>query len=148
MKKIITHNEKETLAFANKLSKILNGGDILCLYGNLGAGKSVLARGIAKALSIKGSIQSPTFVLMKVYKIKKHKSIKQLCHIDAYRLSDGTELEDIGIQEYFNDKNTLTIIEWPENIKVLLKKYKKQVKKIQINMDLNDESVRQFIISK
>ncbi|OGF25464.1 tRNA (adenosine(37)-N6)-threonylcarbamoyltransferase complex ATPase subunit type 1 TsaE [Candidatus Falkowbacteria bacterium RIFOXYB2_FULL_34_18] len=118
-KKIITKSEKETFDFSKKYAKNLRGGEIIGLLGNLGAGKTVFTKGLARGLGITHNISSPTFVIMKVYPVKI-KSIKRLCHIDAYRLTGENDLAAIGAQEYFGDKNTITIIEWPEKIKKIL----------------------------
>jgi tRNA threonylcarbamoyladenosine biosynthesis protein TsaE len=93
------------------------------LSGDLGAGKTVFNRGFAAGLGIKRNINSPTFVLMKVYPVKKHPTIKHFCHIDAYRLKSARDLEAIGAQDYIGKKDSICFIEWPEKIiKVLPKK--------------------------
>ncbi len=110
--KIISKSEKETLKIAQALTAKLQGGEVLCLMGDLGSGKTVFTKGVAKALKIKQTITSPTFVLMKVYE-----GTKQLVHIDAYRLRSGDELEAIGATDYFHDPKTITVIEWAERVK-------------------------------
>lgn len=118
MQAIITNSEKETLALAREFAKTLKGGEIIGLIGDLGAGKTIFAKGLAAGLGVKNTVTSPTFVLMKIYKIKRTTSkIKQLVHIDAYRLQPPTEAADIGLTDYFNKKNIL-LIEWPQNIKI------------------------------
>jgi tRNA threonylcarbamoyladenosine biosynthesis protein TsaE len=125
MKKIITNSEKETLEFAKTLAQKAKGGEVYALSGNLGAGKTVFVRGFAAGLGIKRNVNSPTFVLMKIYPVKKHPTIKYLCHIDAYRLRSARDLEAIGALDYFGKKDTICFIEWPENIKNILPvKYK------------------------
>lgn len=116
MKKI-TKSEKETSAFADDFAKKLKGGEVLCLIGDLGAGKTAFTKGLAKGLGVKNIITSPTFVLMKVYGTEKNKKIKTLSHIDAYRLESGQSLEEIGATEYFEDKNAVTVIEWADRVK-------------------------------
>ena len=131
MKKIITNNEKETFKFAEDYAKKLKGGEIIGLIGDLGAGKTVFTKGLAKGLGIKETITSPTFVIMKIYKVKNKKlsslakssaniRVNCLAHIDAYRINTAEDLEAIGALEYFKNKNTVTVIEWPENIKKIL----------------------------
>lgn len=133
MIKIITNSEKETFEFAKKYSSKLNGGEIIGLIGNLGAGKTIFTKGLASGLKIKNTITSPTFILMKVYEIenqkilsktKQHltKKIKTFIHIDAYRLEKIKDLKTIGAEEYFNKTDTITIIEWANNIKEKLPK--------------------------
>jgi len=118
--KIITNSEKETFDLAKFLAQKAKGGEVYALSGNLGAGKTVFARGFAAGLGIKRNVNSPTFVLMKVYPVKKHKIIKEVCHIDAYRLKTEKDLEAIGALEYFNRKDAVCLIEWPERIKKIL----------------------------
>lgn len=127
MKKIITNSEKETFVFAKSLAKKAKGGEVYSLSGNLGAGKTVFVRGFAAGLGIKRNVNSPTFVLMKIYPVKKHKTIKHLCHIDAYRLRSARDLEAIGALDYFEKKDAVCFIEWPENVKKILPR---KVKKI------------------
>jgi tRNA threonylcarbamoyladenosine biosynthesis protein TsaE len=116
--KIITKNQVETQALAKKLLAKLSGGMVLGLEGNLGAGKTTFTQGLAKALGIKANVTSPTFVLLKIYPAK-HKTIKQLVHIDAYRLTSGTDLEAVGWQDYLN-KDSLVVVEWADKVKAAL----------------------------
>lgn len=120
-----TKSQSETELFGKKLSAKLNGGNILLLFGELGAGKTSLVKGVAKGLGINREITSPTFTLMNVYEIKNKKSqIKQLVHIDTYRLKDEKELIEIGVEDYLAKPDTVCIIEWPEKISGLLKNKK------------------------
>ena len=123
--KIIIKTEQDTKNFAAKLAKSLKGGEIIALEGDLGAGKTTLTQYLAKALGVKKNITSPTFVLMKIYKveIKKYK-LDRLVHVDCYRLDDPQELFYLGIEEYLNKENTVVIIEWADKIKKYLKKFK------------------------
>jgi tRNA threonylcarbamoyladenosine biosynthesis protein TsaE len=120
--KIITHSEQETFNFAKKLAKKAKGGEVYALSGNLGAGKTVFVRGFGAGLGVKRKVNSPTFVLMKIYPVKKHKTIKQICHIDAYRLRLARDLAAIGALDYFGRLDTACFIEWPENVKNFYKK--------------------------
>ena len=93
MKEIKTTSPEETFSFGEELGKSCHGGEVILLLGNLGAGKTCLTQGIARGLGVRGKVNSPTFNIMKIYKIK----IGTLCHIDAYRLNSGLDLEKIGI---------------------------------------------------
>lgn len=125
--KHLSNSEKETFDFAKKFAKKLKGGEVLGLIGDLGAGKTVFAKGLAAGLGIKQKITSPTFVLMKVYPVNK-KSIKNLVHIDAYRLKSERDLEAIGATEYFSDPSSVVLIEWADRVKKILPKNNKEVK--------------------
>lgn len=133
----ITTNEQETLNLAEKFSRRLTGGEVVLLFGNLGAGKTVFTKGIARGLGIKKNITSPTFVIMKVYPVKNHGSIKKLVHLDCYRLSAFSELSAIGINDYLGRKDAVVVMEWPENvIKKIDKKNKMFEKAIRVSMDI------------
>ena len=111
-----TKSAEETLELGRRLAESFRGGEVLALRGDLGAGKTVLARGIARGLGIKKPITSPTFVLMKVYPVKNHSKIKNLVHVDAYRLEGGASVDSIGLAEYVGRGDTVCLIEWAEKI--------------------------------
>ncbi|MDD4901591.1 MAG: tRNA (adenosine(37)-N6)-threonylcarbamoyltransferase complex ATPase subunit type 1 TsaE [Patescibacteria group bacterium] len=126
--KFITRSEKETIALAKKMAKRARGGEVYALSGDLGAGKTVFARGFAAGLGIKRNINSPTFVLMKIYPVKKNKIIKHLCHIDAYRLKSARDLVAIGAGDYLNHQDSVCLVEWPEKVRGALRKRKTMIK--------------------
>jgi tRNA threonylcarbamoyladenosine biosynthesis protein TsaE len=147
--KFLSTSEKQTFNLAKKFSKNLTGGQVLGLIGNLSAGKTVFAKGLAQGLGIKKNITSPTFILMKVYPVKSFRRsernsaksgvisrgklrIKFLIHLDAYRIKSIEDLISIGANEYFNRPDTITVIEWADKIKKILPKKTKFVK-ISIN---------------
>ncbi len=119
MKKVITTSEKETFDLGKKIAKNFCGGEIIGLVGDLGAGKTIFTKGIAVGLKLKENINSPTFVVMKIYDVK-HKNIKKFVHIDAYRLKSAEELKTIGIDEYLNRDDVVIVIEWADKIKKIL----------------------------
>ena len=124
----ISNNEQETLAIGKKIASTLRGGDIISLVGNLGAGKTVLTRGISEALGVKQGVKSPTFTLMNIYQTAKTSGIKFICHIDAYRLNSAQDLLAIGAMEYFDDPEVLTIVEWGDKAKNILPRRAKIIK--------------------
>ena len=111
---LITYSAEETMNLGQKFVALAKPGSTFCLTGDLGAGKTTLVRGIARALNIKSVVQSPTFNIMKVY----FDGDRPLIHIDAYRLADVNT--DIGLDEYIAYETGITVIEWPEFIKDLL----------------------------
>lgn len=113
--KYTTHNDTETKAVAAELALSLEGGEVITLSGDLGAGKTTFAQGLAEALGVKEVANSPTFAIMKVYQFK-NKNITSLCHIDAYRLEKPEELINIGFDDYQGHPQVITIIEWPEKV--------------------------------
>lgn len=119
--KYISHNIKETRALAKEMVRNLKFGGTIGLIGELGAGKTAFTQGLAKALGVKAAVNSPTFVLMKIYPTK-HKVIKALVHVDAYRLDELANLEELGLIEYLNDPSVLVVVEWAGKIKGILPK--------------------------
>lgn len=129
MKQIILKTENDTQNFAIKLAKSLKGGEIIALEGDLGAGKTTLTQYLAKALGVKAKVTSPTFVLMKIYEISNKKyGLRNLVHVDCYRLDDPQELFYLGLEEYLNKNDSVVIIEWADKIKDYLKNFKKVIK--------------------
>lgn len=117
---IISSSEQKTRLIAKKFARQLKGGEVIGLIGNLGAGKTVFTKGLAAGLGIKKNLTSPTFVLMKIYSTTKHKQIKFLVHLDAYRIKSSRDLTAIGMNEYTNRPDTVTVIEWADKIKKIL----------------------------
>jgi len=104
--------------------------NIIGLIGDLGSGKTAFTKGVGQYFNIK-NITSPTFVVMKVYKVKgksKKVKVKNLVHVDCYRLDDYQSLLDIGLEEYLNDPQSLVLIEWADKIKGSLPKQTKYIK--------------------
>ena len=97
-----------------------NKAKVVALSGDLGAGKTTLTQELAKLLGVKENVVSPTFIIMKIYKISSdslyYSHFKKLIHIDAYRLDSHLELLKIGRQKLQDDKDNLIIIEWPERV--------------------------------
>jgi len=120
-KTYICKNKDETIALGEKLGRLLRSGDIILLYGELGSGKTVFTKGIAKGLEINEPITSPTFTL-----VNEHRGRISLYHFDLYRLDDYTALYDIGYEEYFYDEGVCAI-EWPERLGPLLPKERLEV---------------------
>jgi tRNA threonylcarbamoyladenosine biosynthesis protein TsaE len=114
-----SYSEDQNQYIAKKVLDLLPKGTdkaaVLCLYGELGAGKTSLTQAIAAEVGIAEKVLSPTFVIAKWYtpKIGEYKS---LVHIDAYRIESDIELQAFRFSEILNKNKTLVIIEWPENI--------------------------------
>ncbi len=113
---IILKSLEETEKFGLKLGKFLQKGDILCLNGELGAGKTTMTKSIGIGLGVEEYITSPTFSL-----INQYSGRLPVYHFDVYRLENVDELFDLGFDEYFYG-NGVCIIEWADKIKRMLPK--------------------------
>lgn len=107
-KNMITKSARETEAFAEQYAASLRPGDIVLLHGEMGAGKTVFVKGLAKGLGIGEEITSPTYAYMNDYG-------GVLYHFDCYRLSGGAQAEGLGLTDYFY-AGGICVLEWPENI--------------------------------
>ncbi|MBE5741825.1 MAG: tRNA (adenosine(37)-N6)-threonylcarbamoyltransferase complex ATPase subunit type 1 TsaE [Clostridiales bacterium] len=116
----ITKSFEETIKVAYGYAKTLKNGDVVVLDGDMGAGKTVFAKGVALALGINDEITSPTYAYMNDYDGK-------LYHYDCYRLSSGEDAEALGLTDYFYLKG-ICLIEWAKNIEDVLPKEIKKVK--------------------
>ncbi|XOU94248.1 MAG: tRNA (adenosine(37)-N6)-threonylcarbamoyltransferase complex ATPase subunit type 1 TsaE [Candidatus Kerfeldbacteria bacterium] len=139
---IISKSPTETSNLGLKLAKKASTGDIYSLIGDLGSGKTHFTKGFAKGLGLKTTINSPSFILMKIYKIKD-KKIKYFCHVDAYRLKRPEEIIEIGLEEYLSRGDTIVVIEWADKLKHFLKSYKQKF----INFTFIDKNIRKIKIT-
>ncbi len=110
----ITNSEAETLDVARFIGKSLGAGTVVALTGELGAGKTVFAQGIAESLEVREQITSPTFTL-----INEYRGRLPLFHMDLYRLDSTGEIEDIGIVDYLYGDG-VCVIEWAEKLGELM----------------------------
>lgn len=108
---VTTHSEAETFDWAKAFAEKLPRGSVLALYGTLGAGKTVISRGICQGLGFKGQVNSPTYTIVHEYP----NGALPLYHLDLYRLPEDADLEEIGI-DYYATRNGVTLIEWPERL--------------------------------
>lgn len=138
--KVIIKNLKETKKYAKLFLKMLNGGEVICLNGDLGAGKTTFTKYLAEYMGIKTPVTSPTFTLIQEYQGKKF----NLVHCDMYRIEDESELVEMGLEDILYDlgKDKIVIIEWPEKIPNLLRK----IKTINITIEKGEGDSRYFAI--
>jgi tRNA threonylcarbamoyladenosine biosynthesis protein TsaE len=102
--------EGETEALGRRLAAQLRRGDVIALYGDLGAGKTTLARGILRGLGFEGDVASPTFPIVQPYEGLS----PPLWHVDLYRIEDSAEIEELALDEALEDG--ALVIEWPERL--------------------------------
>lgn len=141
METIIVKDLKQTEKLAKKFAKLLCGGEVILLNGDLGAGKTTFTKYVLKALGVKDNITSPTFTLMHEYKTRKY----NIYHFDMYRLTSGAEATNLGFEEYLYsaDNRNIVFVEWSENIKDILNQ-----RCIEINISLLSDGKRKFEISR
>ena len=118
-----TRDPEATEAMGAALAHLLRPGDVVLLEGELGAGKTALVRGIAAGCGVaKGSVSSPTFVVINIYPSARPTTIDTLIHVDAYRVSDTDELENVGWDHLFDPAtkrprgSRAAVIEWPSRV--------------------------------
>ena len=104
----ISHNVNETENFAYELASKITAPRVICLTGDLGAGKTAFTRGFARYFGIEKGVSSPTFIIM-----HRYEGNEVINHYDLYRLTDFDELLDIGFEEQI--ESGISIIEWPDN---------------------------------
>ena len=131
---------KQLEEFAKVFAKILKPGDIVYLKGDLGTGKTTFVKNVCRALGVKDDIASPTFTIMREYRVKKH----NIYHFDMYRIGSYDELGEFGFEDYiYNNKNDIVFIEWPDILEENV-----DVEHILIEIDRIDEDARKYTISR
>ena len=116
-------NSEETVLIAQDFAKKLKAGDVLCLRGEMGAGKTVFTNGLCRALGVTDYVTSPTFTIVNEYDGADFR----VFHFDMYRIEDEDELLEIGFDEYLSSGG-VCVIEWPQNVESSLPKKRYEVK--------------------
>jgi tRNA threonylcarbamoyladenosine biosynthesis protein TsaE len=141
MKVIISHSEAETEKTAFELAQSLSPGCVLTLNGDLGAGKTVFARGFARGLGVTEAVSSPTYTIAQEYALPGG---KRLYHLDLYRISSAESALAFGVDEFFDDPKAFALVEWPERIgnvipddaiKISIRHLDENRREISINVD-------------
>ncbi|MDD3706096.1 MAG: tRNA (adenosine(37)-N6)-threonylcarbamoyltransferase complex ATPase subunit type 1 TsaE [Clostridiaceae bacterium] len=114
MLKIYTGSPEETVEIGKQLGKLLNSGNIVCLTGDLGAGKTAFTQGIAKGLGVKDYVTSPTYTI-----INEYEGRVPLYHFDVYRLNDVEEMHELGYEEYFFGDGVV-VLEWADSVRDII----------------------------
>ena len=113
---IILDSLEKTKEFGFLLGQLCKGGMVLCLNGDLGAGKTTITKSLAEGLGIKANVTSPTFTIVNEYRGRTN-----LYHIDTYRLNEGIDTLYLGFDEYFYSDG-ITVVEWADKLKILYRK--------------------------
>jgi tRNA threonylcarbamoyladenosine biosynthesis protein TsaE len=114
---IISHSPQQTRNVGYHLGKVLEAGDVVLLFGQIGSGKTWLTQGIAGGLDVSGYVQSPTFTLAVEHSGTSHdgRSVT-LYHLDLYRIDTPGDIDTFGHEEYLDDPDGIVVIEWPERL--------------------------------
>lgn len=134
----VTEGEAETMALAETFAQDLLPGQVLCLRGDLGVGKTVFAKGLCSALGVTEHVSSPTFTLVNEYEGAK----STIYHFDLYRIEDPDELYEVGFEEFVGG-NGIAIIEWPERAEDILPK-----KRLEILLERQGENGRRITVKE
>ena len=118
---VISHSPEQTLRIGAQLGRALERGTLVLLGGMIGAGKTTFAQGLARGLRVTSEMLSPTFTLVTEHDgTDANERPVRIYHIDLYRIEGREELLSFGFEEYLDDPNAVTIIEWPERARGLL----------------------------
>lgn len=135
---IISHSAEQTHRLGQRLGTLLEPGDIICLSGDMGAGKTVFSSGIGKGWGAKDPVTSPTFNL--VHEHRRDKDKQRLYHLDCYRLNGPDDLDSIGWDDILSGRGPV-ILEWPERIEEALPK-----SRLWIELRVLEPTRRNFIL--
>jgi tRNA threonylcarbamoyladenosine biosynthesis protein TsaE len=117
---ILTQSPAETAKLGEVLAVFLQDGDVVLLHGDLGAGKTTLAKGVASALGVEDIVSSPSFSLVNEYDTRRAAAVTRLYHLDLYRLRSEDDLASIGFDDFMAPTDGITVVEWPERASTAL----------------------------
>ena len=130
----ISHSPEETRSIGTRLGVLLQPGDVICLQGELGAGKTTFTQGLAQGWGSLDAVSSPTFIIVNVY---RRENGEQLYHLDTYRLDSAPEAEELDIDTML--MRGPLIVEWPERMQSVL-----PAEHLWITLEHRDDDERQF----
>ena len=136
---ISTGSREESEQFGEALARALPPGSVVAMYGTLGAGKTVIARGFARGLGISEAVSSPTYTIVQEYDIPG--SDRRFYHLDLYRLADEQAALGFGVDEFLSDPDAWTLLEWPVRIAGIL-----PPEVIKLHIEVIDENSRQITL--
>ncbi len=139
---IITNSFEETQELGFNFAKKISDISILALHGDLGSGKTTFIQGLAKGLGINKKIISPTFIIMRSYKVPVIFKKSHFYHVDLYRVNSEDDVRELGLIELINDSGNIIAIEWPEKILELLPE-----KRLDLHFTYIDENKRKITIT-
>lgn len=138
---VVSPSPEWTESYAARLASRCAGGTVLALYGNLGAGKSVFARGFAHGLGITEPVTSPTFALVQEYPCPDG---RMFVHADMYRINDPLGIAGTGLEEHLFAPNTITLVEWAERIEDALQPDRDKAQLLRVTLEHAGEDKRRI----
>lgn len=118
MLEFMSRSAAQTQRLGARLGTLLQGGDVVCLEGPLGSGKTSLTQGIGRGWGARQELVSPSFVLVREY--SRPDDGETLYHVDLYRVSDAREARSLGVEEFLGSEDAVAIVEWPERARSLI----------------------------
>ncbi|MBU1122193.1 MAG: tRNA (adenosine(37)-N6)-threonylcarbamoyltransferase complex ATPase subunit type 1 TsaE [Candidatus Omnitrophota bacterium] len=134
---VMSQSSSETILLGKRFSKLITGGDIILLEGDLGGGKTTFVSGVLEGFGYRKKTQSPSFTLVRQYKVRK----LDIYHIDLYRLMKGDDIFNLGVEEYMYKFGYCFLIEWGEKIEDSLPRY------LKLKFSFVKENSRKIVIS-
>ncbi len=147
MKKFILHRVEDWRHVVSAILPKLKPGVVVTLSGPLGAGKTTFVQTLAEALGAKSRPRSPSFAIIRSYKLKNMFGIRTLVHADAYRIESGSDGAVYELDECIEGRGNLLVIEWPERLAEWLKTQKAKKIQIKIEPEMNSDTRRVTILS-
>ncbi len=136
----ISRSAEQTVRLGAALGQLLRGGEVICLEGPLGAGKTVLAQGIGRGWGAVTPLLSPSFVLIREH--RRASGTQRLLHVDFYRLEEPQEAWGLGLEDWWGDAGVTVVIEWPERAAAIL-----PPERLWVRLERTDETRRRLLFT-
>lgn len=140
-----SRSEEETMRLGNEFARVLKNGDVVALYGDLGAGKTEFIKGICEYFDVKEIVTSPTFTIMNHYNGENNDNDVVLYHIDLYRINNKEELLQIGFKDCIFSDRSIKLVEWAEKAEDM---FPASHYIVEILPDIDDENFRTVNIKR
>lgn len=136
----VSRSAEQTTRLGAALGQLLRGGEVVCLEGPLGAGKTVFAQGVGRGWGAVTPLISPSFVLIREH--RRASGSQRLLHADFYRLENAQEAWGLGLEDWLGDPGVTVVIEWPERATAILPQ-----ERLWVRLELTDESRRHLLFT-